>query len=264
MKFLNPFRYTPQVWLPPENYSPEKSLDEIKKIWGKNKIIPKHLEDIFYQSMAYYPELIETHFIVVETRFYGAKHTLRAYPPLLSLPNKRKDRVYPVVINTDKKVPISFYSLTHEEKLGALAHELAHTVDYTKRTSLQIIGVSFNVWVSKNFIKKFERSIDLTAVKRGCGKFLFSFNMKKISQVEKNQCDDLVTPYLRPEEIESSNVSNESPSELDQVTAGIHSPVISKILYATRTALSFFPAIGQMMYLVYIRKMHKKPDWYKK
>jgi hypothetical protein len=71
MKYKNPFRYTPNVWLPPENYVHNEVLEEVKKLWKKNKIIPKHLEDIFYTVMSYYPELKETHLIVVETRFYA-------------------------------------------------------------------------------------------------------------------------------------------------------------------------------------------------
>jgi hypothetical protein len=97
----------------------------------------------------------------------------------------------------------------------------------------------------------------MTAVKRGCGKFLLDFRKRKLLSINKKQIGDLVTPYLSPEEIESNSFLDISSNTAENSTS-----VFSKIFYAIRTALSFFPAIGQMMYLVYLRRMHRKPDWY--
>jgi FMN phosphatase YigB (HAD superfamily) len=91
----------------------ENKPQEIRKT---NKRVPKHLEEVFYKTIAYFPELKESYIIVVESKFYGVQHTLRSYPPFLSLLNKRKDRVYPIAINTNKDIPLSFYSLTREQQ----------------------------------------------------------------------------------------------------------------------------------------------------
>lgn len=249
----NPFKYPLLTWPLPANYDAAIPLEEAKKLWKKNKIIPPHLEDVFYSVMTAYPEMKETYFIVVETKFYGTKHALRAYPPLLSLPNKRRDRVYPVVINTDKSLPYSFYEMTDDEKRGVLAHELAHTVDYMNRTSPAILGACWEVWLSKKFVQKLEQVTDRTAILRGYGKFLEAYRKRVLAAAEEKYRNDVQSTYLTPEEI-----AGQSTKEKD---LGGHS-LAYRMLYATRTALSFFPAIGEMMYLVYIKKIHKKPNWY--
>jgi hypothetical protein len=66
-------------------------LGKIKQIYGKNKIAQKSLEEVFYNAIPHYPGLKNTYYFVVNTKFYGIQHTLRAYPPLFSLFSKRKN-----------------------------------------------------------------------------------------------------------------------------------------------------------------------------
>ena len=70
--------------------------------WKHNKVIPPHLEEVFYKTLSFYPELKDTYIVIIESKFYGIQHTLRSYPPLLSLLNKKEARVYPIAINTNK------------------------------------------------------------------------------------------------------------------------------------------------------------------
>lgn len=267
----NPFRYPIRVWEPIEKPITFSETNEIKKLWQTHKVIPPHLEDVFYEVLAYYPELKETYVIVVETKFYGIQHTLRSYPPLLSLPNKRKDRVYPIVINTNKRIPNHFHSFSKEEQIGMLAHEFAHMLDYTKRTSPQIIGFSFN-WFSKKFVRNLEHAIDKTAIARGCGNNLLCYRKKLLEKVNPKLESYLEQTYLKPEEIINEEKRNNLPIEHinpSQVTdeqnhSNSKPKTISKIFYSIITGLSAIPAISQMMYLVYIKRMHKKPNWYTK
>ena len=224
------------------------------------------MEELLYTTIAHYPELKDTYIIVVETKFYGVQHTLRSYPPLLSLPNKHKDRVYPIVINNDKNIPNSFYSLSREEQLGIFAHELAHMLDYANRTSPQIIGFCFN-WLSKKFVCKLEQATDKTVIRRGLGNSLLLYREKILKKVDPHLEAYFQSIYLNPDEIRNEKDNKityfhnqKTPSKSDTKKQGL----IGGRLYSIITALSFFPAIGQMMYLVWIRKMHKKPDWYSK
>ena len=269
---LNPFRYPVHAWKPIENPENPPSLEEAKKLWVKNKVIPPHLEDVLYETLRHYPELKETYLIVVETQFYGVQHSLRSYPPLLSLPNKRADRVYPIVFNTNKKIPNGFYALSGTEQKGILAHELAHILDYTKRTSPQIIGFAFTVWLSKKFIRDIEHATDKTAIMRNCGDYLLAYREKALDSVSPRLKMYLETIYLKPGEIVAEEKANHLPTQGAEV---IRKPpgaekktgkpkIVEGIFYSLVTALSFFPAIIQMMYLVWIRNMHKKPNWYKR
>lgn len=235
----NPFRYKIKSWDPPPTlYNKESSLEEIKRAFSKNKVVPKDLEDLFYETIAHYPELKETYLFIKETKFYGVQHTLRAYPPLLSLPNKKEDRVYPIVININKNVPIPFYSLTQEQQKGILAHEMAHIADYTKRTSLQIIGLLLNLVISKKFVKKFENSTDQTAIKRGLGNSLSEFRRHVIKE-------------------NSSYGFYQGVIYKDAPILGWKSFSFN-IKYSILNVWSFFPAITEMMVLVYIKKIHKR------
>lgn len=142
------------------------SRENSKRIRGKNKRVPKHLEEIFYDTIKHYPELKESYLIVVESKFYGIQHTLRAYPPFLSLPNKKKNRVYPIAINTNKNIPLSFYSLSKDEQKGILAHEMAHTIAYTKMSSREIILFGLRFAFSKTFTRETERNTDKLAIEK--------------------------------------------------------------------------------------------------
>jgi hypothetical protein len=253
----NPFRYPIKVWEPKENIS---QSSEIKHIW-KNKIVPPHLQDTILAALTYYPELSSTYIIVVETKFYGIQHSLRSYPPLLSLLNKRDSRVYPIVINTNKKIPNSFYKLTPEEQQGVLAHEFAHTLDYTNRTSIQIASYAI-YWLSKKFVEKIEHATDRTAISRGCGKNLFCYRKRTLETVTPKLRKYLEATYLKPEEIVTEELQSTSSTEKNASNSK-KPKTINSIFYGVITTASFIPAITQMMYLIWIRKMHKKPDWYK-
>lgn len=267
----NPFRYPIKIWEPKDKPFVVPSLNTAKEDWKNNKIIPKHLEDIIYKALGYYPELKDSYIIVVETKFYGIQHSLRSYPPLLSLLNKHNSRVYPIVINTNKNIPNSFYKLTPEEQQGVLSHEFAHTIDYTNRTSVQIVSYAI-YWLSKKFVKKVEHATDKTAISRGCGDNLLCYREKLLELVSPRLENYLEQTYLKPEEIIKEEAKDKLPKgKIDPLWIEYENKkfikpdpkVIGGVFYGIVTTLSFIPAISQMMYLIWIRKMHKKPNWYK-
>ena len=239
----NPFKYKIKTWKPKEDIQSTESP-------YTNKNIPPHLETVFYEALAQYPELHETYIIIVETKFYGIQHTLRSYPPLLSLRKNPADRVYPIVINTSKDTPNSFYDFSYDEQKGILAHELAHILDYTNRTSLQIIGLTFN-WFSKKFVKNLEHSTDQTAISRGYSNHLSAYR-KRIFEKITRQKSYFESVYLTANEIEGKE---KHPTKRKRTYKAAHLVI---------TLFSFIPAMSYMIYLVSIKKMHKKPNWYAK
>lgn len=238
-KIPNPFRYKIRTWEPPTHYQPETNIEEIKRTFGKNKVVPKHLEELFYGTIAHYPELKDTYLIVVENKFYGIQHTLRAYPPLLSLLNKKKNRVYPIVINTNNNIAVPFLSLATDEQKGLLGHEFAHTVDYSNRTSLQLVGFSFMFSLSTKFVHKLEKNTDEIAYKRGFREYILKF---------------------KKEALERSSSYYEKYQEViynDKKIRGYKSTLFS-IKHSLNTAIGFLVALEEMMVLIYIKKIHKK------
>ena len=158
--------------------------------------------------------------------------------------------MYPIVINTNKHTPNSFYDFSLDEQKGILAHELAHILDYTNRTSSQIIGLTFN-WFSKKFVQKLEHSTDQTAISRGYSKHL-SASRKRIFEKIKKQKSYFESVYLTANEIEGKE---KHPTKRKRTYKAAHLVI---------TLFSFIPAMSYMIYLVSIKKMHKKPNWYAK
>ena len=55
---------------------PDKKSETTKLhiAWQKNKRVPKHLEEVFYETISFFPELKDAYIIVVESKFYGTQH----------------------------------------------------------------------------------------------------------------------------------------------------------------------------------------------
>lgn len=247
------------------------SIEEIKKEWGKNKVIPKHVEEVFYRAIAHYPELKNAYIFVVEERFYGIQHTLRCYPPLLSLFWKKENQVIPIVINTHKNIAMPFDSLSEEHKIGILAHEMGHICEYLPLSSWELVLLGLRFAFSKKFIYKFEKNADKFAISRGCGEYL----LEERECFSEKACGLYVnyahTVYMSPAEIleemkkypnlydlvklQSLKISNVSKSYVGQKS-------FPKISHALKTVYGFLIAWIEMMNLVYLKKIHKKPNWY--
>lgn len=241
-------------------------------IWQHNKRVPRHLEEVFYKTISYFPDLKESYIIVVESKFYGVQHTLRSYPPFLSLINKRKDRVYPIAINTNKDIPLSFCSLTIEQQQWILSHEMAHIVKYSRLSSRQIVVFWLRFAFSRRFLSSMEQATDRLAIARWCGNFLLAqrtYFWQTAKHTDYAKSMDAV--YLNPTKIrEEMKKYPQIYRDIDQTQAP-HKTVahikreknISSIEHGIKSIIWFITAISEMIRLVYFRRMHKKINWHK-
>ncbi len=243
------------------------SIEQIKQKWGKNKVVPVHLEEEFYNVIQYYPELENTYIVVIETIFYGTSNTLRAYPPLLTYFYKNKDRVYSIVINLNKKVPIPFYSLSKKDKEGMLAHELAHVSDYAKRTQFSLIWMGIHFLISKRYVREMEHSADRKVVEMGCGDLLLSYRKYLLEKSDYAHASYIRNMYLTPKEILDEMKKYPSLYKIDlykidlqyeSLNLKIHKKsLLNRIKHMFKVILGFIPAIAEMMYLLHIKRIHR-------
>ena len=250
------------------------SIEEIKQKFSKSKTVPRHLEEVFYNVIKHYPELENTFIIVHETKFYGIPNTLRAYPPLLSFFNKNRDRIYTIVVNLNEKIPIPFYSLTIENQQGMLAHELAHVLDYKRRSSFGCVRMGLHFLVSKKFAREMERNTDRIVVARGCGDILLSYRQHLLTKSEILHAAYINNIYLSPEEIldemkKYSNLYNSTILNTKLVDNILkfkahRRSLLNRIKHIFIVLVGFLPAIIEMIYILHIAKIHRKPDWYSK
>ena len=158
-----------------ENYLCEDYIPEQFNIYSTYKIIPEHIKPQVLFALSHYPELKNTRIIFRE------KETLT---PLTSRPRffhtfKRKGhRTYIITISTKTSKlldPILFKSLPFNAQVGVIGHELAHIVEYIKKSSFQILGIALGQ-LKSNYVDTFEYATDKRTIEHGLGYQLLSWS----------------------------------------------------------------------------------------
>ncbi len=160
----NPVRY--QFSKPPV----DSSTNELKKPYAENTFV--YMQEA---AFAYYPELESVNIRFKEKKL---KTTMAARPSLFSVFRMKKNRVYYIYINNDKKNPNSLLlkELPSNAQVGVIGHEYAHILDYQSKSNLQLVGYGFKYVFSKKFKKKLENNIDEITISRGLGWQVYNFS----------------------------------------------------------------------------------------
>ena len=194
--FGNPLRrYQKQEW--------ESQLQTLRKLYGTNKEIPKEYELAALLALSHYPQLRHTRvkFIVDDVRI-----PIASRPAIGTMFRAKKNWVYHVVISNSKSwgsSPALLQNMTFNAQIGALGHELGHTVYYQKRSLWQMIGAGV-CFISKPFRIKFERETDLRAIDYGLGWQLYDWSLELRSGRKKDNPNSWLDAfYLSPELIEA-------------------------------------------------------------
>ncbi len=161
-----------RVFHPEERYD-EVVLDSLERLFGDRKEVPRSYRRPFLIALSAYPELKK-----VPIRFVrGDLRTTMAARPvpgsLLAAPRARRFRILVDTLEprADGKL---FKELSLEARIGIMAHELAHILDYTDRGlgSLFHFGLRY---LFKSSRRKIEARTDRIAVDRGFGWQLLAF-----------------------------------------------------------------------------------------
>ena len=236
------------------------------------KIVERDLQTLLADVMVSFPELEDSMIMLMRTKFYGLQSSLRSYPPLLCLFWKKKKRIYPIVVNSNKRTAIPFDSVTYEEKQALLAHELGHTLYYINRNSLQLAWLSYALFpFSRYFNKKFEAYADIEAIYRGYGLGLLKYRKRVLKSSSLSHITYRKLTYMKPDEIEKVILSmpdlypnykldKEIPSlEYDYVTKIYFFKRISTFLdHIVKTCLGYIPAIWGMVDLIWLKKIQRR------
>jgi hypothetical protein len=171
-----------------------------KKLMYNKKCSNKFLK-AFTKALSFYPELKNIYIIIYETKLNGVQHTLRAYPPLVTLHWSKSNWVYPIVINKKNNINLSFYNLNFEEQVGLLSHELSHISTYVGYSIKDVIKFSTKYALNKIFVKKIEKETDLDVIKRGLGLYLLKSriaydNFRKYKKYEETEDTYLTTTEI--------------------------------------------------------------------
>jgi hypothetical protein len=141
-------------------------LEKLKEDFSHNKCFPEQYEMQCLLALSYYPELIEKNIQFIYSK--GA-YSMAARPVPLTLFGRKKNRKYKIFINTQSKNKgLLLHEVPFNAQVGIIGHELAHILDYTRKSSVEIIlnGIGY---MSEKFRAKFEQETDKIAIDRGLG-----------------------------------------------------------------------------------------------
>ncbi|MBN1250826.1 MAG: hypothetical protein JXR51_02065 [Bacteroidales bacterium] len=182
------------------NYLKSKINILEKKISLNNKL-PKKYKLQTLIVLLYYSELEH---INITFKNKNLKTSLACRPKIGFIFKKKSKRKYIIFINNKSKKleNVLLKNVPFNAQVGVISHEIAHIVDYSKKSNLQVIKTAIN-YLSIKKREKFEKSIDSIAIKHGFGWQLYDWadyilNKSKVSDKYKNY-KRLI--YLEPQEI---------------------------------------------------------------
>ncbi|HSR52876.1 MAG TPA: hypothetical protein VLV83_18785 [Acidobacteriota bacterium] len=132
-----------------------------------------------------------------------------------SEPFLKRHRTYHIGINPDL---FEGQSLPPVEGIrGILCHELAHSLDYQRRTFFGLWGV-LAIFLKSDSNRRFERWADLQAISRGCGAGLVAYRQWVYQQVSPQERERRQHVYLPPQHIEAvEEVRSNCPSAMSEL-----------------------------------------------
>lgn len=155
-----------------------EAIHKTRAEFGKNKTIPPHYEKHVLKALSYYPELKEDKisFVVAKTIFsMESQFKIRTV--------FSKNRHYVIKINKNNHQ--SLLKLSDETIVSLLCHELAHVVDYKKKSAFGLLkfGVRYLIPSQR---RKIEIETDIRAILHGSGWFLLNRYDELVRNIEGN------------------------------------------------------------------------------
>jgi len=176
-------------------------LDELRARFGRNKEIPARYELPALLALSHFPQLEDAH---IRFKIVHKGAPIASRPIVGTLFRAKKRRVYLVTISESERWgdhPALVRNMSFNAQIGALGHELAHTVYYEQKSFFQFIGIGAS-FISRRFHKRFERDTDRRAIEHGLGWQLYDWARElRGGRIEDRPDSWLDRYYLSPERI---------------------------------------------------------------
>ena len=140
--------------------------DSLLLNYGSKKKFVKEYELQSLIALSYYPELKD---VPITFLYRDIKTTMEVRPEFYSA-FKNHNRKYIIFINDyiHNNEGILLHDVSFNAQIGVIGHELAHIIDFEKRTVKSLMLLAIDYVTLKNHAR-YERSIDEYAIKRGLG-----------------------------------------------------------------------------------------------
>ena len=150
--------------------------DSLRSELLSTKKVDTDFEHSILAALMYYPTLNNTRIIFKEQKLAT---TMAARPKVSSIFKKLENREYVILINSKQnklRSPL-LKDIPFEARVGVIGHELAHIVDYNRKSFIRIIGNGIAYITSNSFKRNLEHKIDRIAINKGLGKGLYQFRL---------------------------------------------------------------------------------------
>jgi hypothetical protein len=146
------------------------NTDSLTEQFGSHKTFLPQIKSAALIALSRFPELKNTR---IEFLYKNIKTTMETRPKI-NLKAFTKHRTYQVLINLNqgKSKALDIDSLSESVKIGWIAHELGHIVDYENRTAFSILAMGMYYVTVPSFKKNIEQSVDIIAIRHGFGREL--------------------------------------------------------------------------------------------
>lgn len=146
-------------------------LDSLKKAYPNTGNISPEFELPFYAAISHYPELNKTN---IEMKLKKFNFCMAARPAKKLLANRKK-RIYRIYVNIKKDFGgISPTTLKFNQKVGVIGHELAHVLDYSKKSLGQLVGTGIG-YLFVVYRRNIEKKTDMETIAHGLGWQLYDY-----------------------------------------------------------------------------------------
>jgi hypothetical protein len=148
------------------NYVP--NADSLDILFGHNKTFQPQIKAAALVALSHYPELKN---VRIEFIFRNIKATMETRPKI-NLKAFTKHRTYQIFLNLNKgkTKALDIDSLSESIKIGWIAHELGHVVDYESRTALSLFFMGAYYVSVPSFKRNIEQSVDIISIRHGFGR----------------------------------------------------------------------------------------------
>lgn len=152
----------------PNVATPAVPQDSLAQLFSTNKRFHSKIKSAALVALSHYPELKN---VKIEFLFRKAKATMETRPKINVNVLGRKHRTYQVFINNNKgkHKALDIDSLTETVKIGWIAHELGHIVDYESRSALSLFFMAPYYVFVPSFKQNIEQSVDIITIRHGFG-----------------------------------------------------------------------------------------------
>lgn len=160
----------------------ESYLDSLSAAFGEQRSVPQQYRASFLIALSAYPELKNVPIHVEEG---DLRTTMLAQPDPRTIFAPAQARHFRIAVDTLSPGSSGklFSELPFEARIGIMAHELAHVLDYVKRDLGELIRYGVR-YIFKDSRKKLEARTDRIAVNRGFGWQLLAFKKHLRTEAE--------------------------------------------------------------------------------